>query len=213
MQVSEADAHVVMEGVGDADGEAEAEESLDNAKHVEIPHAQEKRAGDCTPDDGGGGECKIRQMRGGKQDGGEAHGRDLARKESQEAGQEVVLQEELLVDGPENVGGDVRGVGVAERMQRADLAGEQHAENRHSNGDGKNPARGEQASAAEAQFVEGGAAEQYNSERGDECDGTQDCLGTLGEPDDQHDKAIAKEDFGKIASGAGRGSGHQGSMA
>ena len=39
-----------MQRVGDADGEAEAEQSLGEAKGVEVAVAAEERARDCSPD-------------------------------------------------------------------------------------------------------------------------------------------------------------------
>jgi hypothetical protein len=47
-QISQADAQVMMQSVGDADGEAEAEESLGEAEGVEVVIAPEEYARNCS---------------------------------------------------------------------------------------------------------------------------------------------------------------------
>jgi hypothetical protein len=49
-QISQAHAQMMMQRVGDADGEAEAEESLGQAEGVEVVVAAEELARDCSPE-------------------------------------------------------------------------------------------------------------------------------------------------------------------
>src|ERR1700692_823807 len=49
-QIAQAHAQVMMQRVGNADGEAEAEESLGEAERVEVAVAAEQSARNCSPD-------------------------------------------------------------------------------------------------------------------------------------------------------------------
>ena len=62
-QVSQAHAQVMMQGVGDADGEAKTEQSLSKPESVEVAVTAEERAGDRSPDERRSGERKIGQVR------------------------------------------------------------------------------------------------------------------------------------------------------
>ena len=158
-QESQADAEMMMEGVGDADGEAEAEESLGEAEGVEVVVAAEEGAGDGPPEQGGGGEREIRQVGEREQKGSNADSGVLARKKASETRHEVVVEEELLVKGPEDVSGDVFKVAFVERMQGANLFGDDDAGEREEEGGGKYPERARETVAAEAEVVEVGAAD------------------------------------------------------
>ena len=74
-----ADAQVVTQSVGDADGEAEAEQSLGQAKRVEVAIAAEEQARDCAPHQRGRGEREVGQVRQGEENSGEGDARGFAR--------------------------------------------------------------------------------------------------------------------------------------
>ena len=61
-QISQADAQVVIQSVGDADGEAETEQTLRHAERIEVAVAAEQRARDCFPHQLGRGEHEVRQV-------------------------------------------------------------------------------------------------------------------------------------------------------
>ena len=49
-QISQTHAQVMMHSVGDADGEAKAEQSLSKTESVEVAVTAEERTGDRSPD-------------------------------------------------------------------------------------------------------------------------------------------------------------------
>ena len=89
-----------MQRIRNADGEAEAEQSLGKAERPEIAIATEQGTGDDAPDQRGGGEHEIWQVRGGEECSGERYGSGFIRDKAQEAVHEIVLQKKLLIDGP-----------------------------------------------------------------------------------------------------------------
>ena len=158
-EVSEAYAEVMIDRVGDADGEAEAEESLSEAEGVEVVVAAEEGAGNRSPEQRGGGERKIGQVGQGEQQRGGADRGVLAGEKAREARHEIVVEQELLVEGPENVSGDVFEVAFVERMQGADLFCDEDAGEGEKECGGENPERAGETAAGEAKVVEGGAAD------------------------------------------------------
>ena len=147
-----------MHRVGNTDGEAEAEEPLGETEGVKVVVAAEEGAGDCSPEQRGGGEWEIGQVGQREQHGGDADSSVLARKKAREARHEVVVQQELLIEGPQDVSSDVLEVAFVERMQGADLFCREGAGEREEQSGGKNPEGAGEATTAEAQVVEAGAA-------------------------------------------------------
>jgi hypothetical protein len=70
VEVSETYAHVVMEGVWYANGEAQSQESLRDPYNVQAAITAEKSAGHGSPDKGSDGESEVGQVRYGEQDSG-----------------------------------------------------------------------------------------------------------------------------------------------
>ena len=206
-QVSQADAEVMMDGVGDADGEAEAEEALGEAEGVEVVVAAEECAGDRSPEQGGGGKWEIGQVRHSEQDSGHGDGGVLAQEKAGQARHEIVVEQELLVEGPEDVSGDVLEVAFVERMQGANLFRDEDADEGEEEGGGENPEGAGQAAAAQAEVVEAGTADQDYGQGDYERDGGEDALGSFGHPENEDDETVAEEEFEKIAGGAGVGHG------
>ncbi len=138
----------MVQGVGDADGEAQAEESLGQAQGVEVVVAAEEGAGGRSPEQSGGGEWEIGQVGDGEQQGGDADCGVLDGKKPREARHEIVVQQELLVEGPEDVSRDVFEVAFVERMQCADSFCHERAGEGEEEGGGENPERADEVAAA-----------------------------------------------------------------
>src|ERR1700694_3335665 len=128
-----------MQRVGDADGEAEAEESLGEAEGVEVVVGAEEPARNCSPDERCGGQRKIRQVRRREEDCGQPDCGTLIREEARQARHEEVIQKELLVERPENVAGYVLEVAFVKRVQSADLFCYEHAGDGDYDGGGEDP--------------------------------------------------------------------------
>ncbi len=142
-----------MQCVGDADGEAEAEQSLSQAERPEVAIAQEQRARDDAPYQRGCGEHEIGQVRRGEERSGERHSGGFTRDQAQHSVHEIVLQKKLLVDGPEQVAGDVGEIGFVERMQRADFRCDEDAQGSERCCGRQDPQRGNEAAPAQAEVV------------------------------------------------------------
>ena len=82
---------------------------------------------------------RVRQVRGGEECSGERHGSGFIREKAEQSVHEIVLQEKLLINGPEQVAGDVGEIGFVERMQRADLPGDKDAHGRQRDRTGQDP--------------------------------------------------------------------------
>src|SRR5450755_3378472 len=140
-QVSQSHPQMMMQGVRNADGKAQPKQSLGETEGVEVVVAPEQRAGDCSPDQSRGREWKVRQVRHCEQHRGQAHGGAFAREQARQTGHEQVIQEELLVDRPQDVAADVLEVAFVQRVQRTNLPGHKHAYDCEEDCGGKNPER------------------------------------------------------------------------
>lgn len=120
--VAKADAHVVIDGIGDGDGQAHAEGSVGDGERVETAIAEVEEAGDQSPDEGDWHQHGIGDVGDGEQQSCEGDGGAAAHAQPQEAQENVDLQDELLHQGPDGVFKDVQGDGqgsveVVEGMQ------------------------------------------------------------------------------------------------
>ena len=102
---------------------------------------------------------RLGRWASGEQHGGDGDCGVLAGEKACEARHEIVVQQELLVEGPEDVSGDVFEVAFVERMQRADSFCHERAGEGEEEGGGENPEGADEVAAAEAQIVEAGAAD------------------------------------------------------
>ena len=102
-EIAEADAHVVVDVVGDGDGEAHAEDAVGESERVEVAIAQEEQAGERAPDQGERDEHRIGDVGDGEEDGGEGDGGVAVHAEAEQAQQDVDLEDELLHQRPERV--------------------------------------------------------------------------------------------------------------
>ena len=111
VQIAEAYAQVMVHRVRHADGEAEAKQALSEAEDVEIVVAAEQPAGDRSPQKRCGSEGEIGKVSGCEQkrryDDSGVTGHNAG-----EPRHEVVLQEELLVERPQNISANMSQVGV-----------------------------------------------------------------------------------------------------
>lgn len=109
-QIAKADAHVVMNVVGDGDGETHAQDSVRESERVEVAIAQKESAGASTPDEGEPNQQWVGDVGDREEDGRESNGRGAAHAKADEPEQNVNLQNELLHQRPyrvaENVNGD-----------------------------------------------------------------------------------------------------------
>ncbi len=71
-------------------------------------------------------------------------------KQVSKAGHEVILQEELLVDGPEDVARDVFEIGFVERVEGAGFCRDERAEQGKGDRSGQDPERFAEAAEADA---------------------------------------------------------------
>ncbi len=160
----------MMQGVGYADGEAKAEQSLSEAEHPDIVVPAEEPTGNNAPYQRGSSKSKIRHMCAGKQKSGQHNCARTTQADPEETFHEVVLQEKLLVDGPENVAGHVPEAGLIKRVQRANFRGDQEAHERQSCRRGQDPERPRQATRAEAKIVAARAPDQHDRQGCDQRD-------------------------------------------
>lgn len=119
-EVAEAYSHVVVDRVGNGDGDAEAHDAVGDAESVDVSILKEEEASEDSPDQGNGSEDGIGDMRDGEDSGcGDDRG-SFARQQTQKAEQEIALQDELLHERPDDVGPTVLedGCGTVEWMQR-----------------------------------------------------------------------------------------------
>ena len=156
MPVSEAYAHVVMEGVWHADGKTKSQESLRDPENVEAAIAAEEDAGDGSPDEGGDGESDVGQVGHGEEDGRKSDS-GVRGQEARQARHEIVLEKELLVDRPQNVATDVSEIGVVERVECASGARQEYCGDGKSCGNGKNPQRRNEGAKVESKEFRGRA--------------------------------------------------------
>src|ERR1022692_3335671 len=140
-QVSQSHPQMMMQCVRNADGKAQPKQSLGETEGVEVVVATEQRAGDCSPDQSRGREWKVRQVRRGEQYRSQSHGGAFAREQARQTGHEQVIQEDLLVERPQDVAADVFEIAFVQRVQRTDLPGRKHAYDCEKDGGGKNPQR------------------------------------------------------------------------
>src|SRR5208282_2268276 len=130
---------MVMQRIWYADGEAEAEQSLGQAEGPEIAIAAKERARHDAPNQRSCCEDEVGQMRCGKECSGERDSSGFIREKAEQAVHEIVLQKELLIDGPEHVAGDVGEISFVERMQRADFGGGEPTQGGKRDGGGQDP--------------------------------------------------------------------------
>src|SRR5579864_8670958 len=138
-------------------------------------------------------------MGGREEHSSDSHGPGCAGKKALQAGHEVVLQKELLIERPENVAGDVSEVSFVEGMQRAQPLGNQHTEKDEGDGGGDDPQRWKEAMGAEAKFVAAGTARQHNRQRDGESDGGEDSLQGFRGPEDGDDQQVTEDDLCQVA--------------
>lgn len=108
-EITESNAHVVVDRVGNRDGEAHAENAVSQRNGVEIAIAEEEQAGCSAPHKREHHQDGVGDVSDGEEDGGERDGRCAAHAEAQEPQQDINLQDELLHERPYGVSGDVHG--------------------------------------------------------------------------------------------------------
>lgn len=204
VEIAATDAHVVEDVAGDGDGEAHPENSMSEGQGVEAAVAQEERAGDGSPEEGERNENRVRDVGEGEEECGEDYSRDAGEAETQQAKQDVNLQDELLHEGPERVLEDVleggqRSIEVVEGVQA--LSGK-HGGGGEGERGGDDPERWEEAAEAEAEGFRSPAREDGGQGDPGESDPVEDALGRVGGPDDGEDEGVADGQFSDVA-GAG----------
>ena len=204
---------MMMQRVRDADGEAQSKQSLRQTESVEIAIAPEQRARDCSPGQRCGRERKIRQVRHREQHRGQADRGAFAREKTREPRHEQIVHQKLLVKRPQDVAGNVLEVAFIQRMQGADLLGDQQAGDSQHDGGGKNPERGRHTATAQAEIVQTGTPCEHNSQSHQQRDRRQDALGEFGHPQHEQDQPVTENQLDHIASGTGLRAGHAESMA
>ena len=103
-EVAEADAHVVVDGAGNGDGYADAQDGVADGGDVDVAVVQKDQAGGASPEQRKRREDWIGQVRAGEERGGGEQGDDGPPNEPQQAQQEEVEEQELLQEGPDGVG-------------------------------------------------------------------------------------------------------------
>ena len=141
-----------MQRIRYADGEAEAEQALGQAERPEIVIAAEEGAGRMPQTSVAAVSTRLGRCAAAKSVR-RAPQQWLLREKAEQAVHEIVLQKELLVDGPENVAGDVFEIGFVERMQRPEFCSDERAQHGKRDGGGQDPERWDEAAPAQAQFV------------------------------------------------------------
>ena len=205
LEVAEADAHVVMDVVGDGDREAHAEDAVRESQRVEVAIAQEEQAGDRTPNQGERDQNGVRDVGDGEEHGGERDGRSAAHPETKEAQQDVNLQDELLHQRPERVSRNVDddGQGAVKRVHCVEMMGERDGTEENGDGGGSDPQRGQESAESEAVRRCLFAAQECGD--GDPCEGdpVEDALGGIRRPEDDEDQAVADGELGEVADARG----------
>src|SRR5262249_14440232 len=116
VQIPQPDPHVVVERVRHTNCQAEAKQSLCQSERIEIAITPEQHAGDHAPRKGGCCEYGIRQVRRSEENGNDEYGLRFVPKNPCHPGQEVILQQKLLVDGPQEISSNVPEIGVGQGM-------------------------------------------------------------------------------------------------
>lgn len=196
-EVAEADAHVVVDVVGDGDGEAHAEGSVGEGERVEVAIAQEEEAGTGAPDEGKRHQDRIRDVGCGEENRCEGDGGSACHAEAEESKQDEDLQDELLHQRPERVAEDVNGDGErsVERVQGAQVFGERDSGDEEDDRGGWDPEGRQEAAQAEA--VGRGFFTAEDRSDGDPHEGgpVEDSLGGVRGPDGGEDQAVADGEF------------------
>jgi len=138
LPVSQPYTHVVKEGVRDADCKTESQQTLRQTQNKKAAVAAEQRAGDGSPRQCRYGEDEIGQMRDGEQHRGECYG-GVAGEHTGKARHKVILQQELLVDRPEDVTTDVCKVCLVKMVEGTGLSRHKNSGDGNGDGGGKNP--------------------------------------------------------------------------
>jgi hypothetical protein len=103
VQVSEADAHVVIQWAGDGDGHADAEDGVGDGQRIEVAIAQKEKAGGETPHRCDGREDGVGQVGEREHGGGGDDGSGGGGEQAEESEEKDVLEEKLLHTGPDSI--------------------------------------------------------------------------------------------------------------
>ena len=119
-EIAETYSHVVVDRVGNGDGDTEAHDAVGDTESIDVSVMKEEEAGEDSPDEGNWGEDWIGDMCDGEDSGCSDDRGCPARQQTQKTEQEIALQDELLHERPDDVGPTVLedGCGAMERMQR-----------------------------------------------------------------------------------------------
>ena len=101
--VSQADAHVVIQLAGNGDGEGDPQYRMRYPQRKEVAVSEEDQAGDQAPQQRCRRKNRVRQMRQREHTYREGDGRRFAVHQTKQAQQKEALQEKLLHEGPDPV--------------------------------------------------------------------------------------------------------------
>lgn len=118
---------------------------------------------------------------------------------------EQIVHQELLVERPQDVAGNVFEVALIQRMQRADLPRDQHAHDRKDDRCRENPERPRQPATANAQSVQAAfrtrTPRQHDRQRHDQRYRRKNALRKFRHPEDKQNQPVAENQLQEIASG------------
>ena len=183
MQVSEAHAHVMDPGVGNTNGEAQSQQALSDAQHIEIVISAEQRAGYRAPEKSGDRQGQIGQVCHGKKQRSHTDGR-IARHDTRQTGHEIVLQEELLIERPQDVPTDVPQIGLKKAVKCPQVLCQESTEDREYDRRRQDPERGHQPAKTKPEVVQAGTADQNQHQRCQQRDRPKNQLLMCRQPQD-----------------------------
>ncbi len=140
-QVAESDAHVVVQGGWNGDGNGETEDGVGETQRVEIAVTQEQGAGGNSPDERCNHEHWVGNMGAGEEAGGDQDRQRRCAEDAEQAQQKIFLQNELLQEGPEDVAPDAvmdHAIFIG-RMERLLMARQQDLERGEDEGQRNHP--------------------------------------------------------------------------
>jgi hypothetical protein len=199
-KITKTDAHVVMYGVGNGDGDAEAEDSMDESEGIEAAVPEKDGASDQTPDQGRDRQERIWEMDYRKHACGGDDGAFWAGHQAEQSQQEEVLKDELLKEGPENVSPHVAAhrYRAVHGMKFAELHGDDELYQGKRDGDADEPKGAVDSADSEAEGFAVLSRQDGCAHYPGEGDPKQKALYLERTPDRDHDQSVADGEFEEI---------------
>lgn len=204
IEITDANAHMVVQVIRHCNGEADAEDSVGQAENVQVPIFQIKQAGAGSPDERRGGKNRAGDVGNSEQARGNRH-RACPRGKPKEPAEKEYLQQELLHERPDQISPDVGEEGrlSVQGVKRTETIRDEDSDGSEEQGCADDPEGGPQISSDQPEGFEILLPQRDDGYDDGAGDPIEDPLQRIRRPDDDQDGGVPQEDLNQIAAPPG----------